>query len=45
MQAVDATTGEVIAESLDGAPMPVPDDPTAIIQVNTGVRIKGEAHA
>jgi cytochrome b6-f complex iron-sulfur subunit len=45
MQAVDADTGEVIVESLDGEPMPVPEDPTAIIQVNTGVRIKGEAHA
>jgi cytochrome b6-f complex iron-sulfur subunit len=45
MQAVDANTGEVIVESLDGEPMPVPDDPNAVIQVNTGIRIKGETHA
>lgn len=44
MQAVDPNTGAVIVESLDGAPMPIPADPNAIIQVNTGVRIKGEPH-
>ena len=44
MQAVDPNTGAVLVESLDGEPMPIPADPNAIIQVNTGVRIKGTPH-
>jgi cytochrome b6-f complex iron-sulfur subunit len=43
LQAVDAN-GNVIAESTDGQPMPVPNDPEAIIRVDTGKRIQGEPH-
>jgi hypothetical protein len=45
MQAIDPNTGEVVAESQDGTPMPVPPDANAIIQVNTGVKIVGDPHA
>jgi cytochrome b6-f complex iron-sulfur subunit len=45
MQAVDSTTGEILVESSDGTPMPLPDDPNAVIQVDTGKRIKGQPHA
>jgi len=45
MQIIDPETGDVIAESLDGKPLPLPDDPKAIIQVDTGKRIKGDPHA
>jgi cytochrome b6-f complex iron-sulfur subunit len=43
IQAVDAD-GNVIAESSDGQPMPVPNNPDAIIRVDTGKRIQGEPH-
>jgi cytochrome b6-f complex iron-sulfur subunit len=45
VRAVDPASGEVLAESLDGEPLPVPDDPDALIQVDTGQRIMGERHA
>lgn len=45
MQAVDPNTGNVLAESSDGSPMPLPNDPNAVIQVNTGQRVKGNPHA
>lgn len=45
IQAVDPNTGEVIAEASNGEPLPVPDKPDAVIQVDTGSRIKGETHA
>jgi cytochrome b6-f complex iron-sulfur subunit len=45
MQSVDPVTGEVLAESADGQPLPVPSDPAAIIQVNTGKKIVGKPHA
>ena len=45
MQAVDPDTGNILAESSDGSPMPVPDDPNAVIQVNTGQRVKGKPQA
>lgn len=45
MRAVDPNTGNVLAESSDGSPMPLPNDPNAVIQVNTGQRVKGNPHA
>jgi cytochrome b6-f complex iron-sulfur subunit len=42
LQAVDPVSGEVLAESSDGSPMPLPDDPNVLIKVNTGMRIPGE---
>ncbi len=45
MQAVDPATGDVLAQTPDdGGPMPLPDNPEAVIQVNTGSRITGKAH-
>jgi cytochrome b6-f complex iron-sulfur subunit len=45
MQAVDPQSGAILAESTDGSPLEVPDNPNALIQVDTGQRIKGETHA
>lgn len=45
VQAVDANTGEVIEESADGSPLPVPGDANAIIRIDTGRRVNGEVHA
>jgi cytochrome b6-f complex iron-sulfur subunit len=45
VQAVDPNTEQVIAESTDGTPLPVPDQPDAVIRVDTGKRIQGEVHA
>ncbi|MGW8249041.1 MAG: QcrA and Rieske domain-containing protein [Anaerolineales bacterium] len=45
MQVVDSTTGEVLAESVDGQPLPVPENPNAVFLVDTGRRIRGEPHA
>ena len=42
---VNPDTGEVLAESADGGPLPVPEDPDTLIQVDTGQRIIGERHA
>jgi len=44
VQALDPNTGEVIAESTDGTPMPVPDNPDALINVDTGQKINGQPH-
>jgi len=42
---VDEMTGEVLAETPeDGGPVPIPDDPNAIVQIDTGKRITGETH-
>lgn len=45
VQAVDPNTGDILAETSDGQPMPLPEDPNAIIQVNTGQRVRGEPKA
>ena len=45
VQAVDPNSGEVITESTDGSPLKVPDQPDAIIRVDTGKRIHGQVHA
>ena len=44
VQAVDPDSGEVLAESADGGPLPIPS-PNVIIRVDTGRRITGEHHA
>lgn len=45
VQAVDPNTGEVLSESVDGKPLPIPDDPNVIIRVDTGRRVNGDRHA
>lgn len=45
VQVVDPETGEVLAEALNGEPLDIPDNPNAVIQVDTGRRIQGEAKA
>ncbi|MFM8322008.1 MAG: ubiquinol-cytochrome c reductase iron-sulfur subunit [Chloroflexota bacterium] len=45
IQAVDPNSGDVLAESTDGTPMPVPGNPEALIRVDTGKRVQGEPHA
>jgi cytochrome b6-f complex iron-sulfur subunit len=42
VQAVDPATNEVIVESSDGEPLPVPEDADVIIKVDTGQRIQGD---
>ena len=44
VQAVDPDSGEVLAESTDGSPLPIPS-PNVVIRVDTGRRITGEQHA
>ena len=44
MPLVDPATEEVLAESTDGKPLPVPADSAAIIRVDTGRRINGDPH-
>lgn len=45
VRVVDPETGNVLAEAPEGEPLPVPDNPNALIQVDTGRRIMGERHA
>lgn len=45
IEIVDETSGEVIAQSENGEPLPLPDNPNAVIRVDTGKRIKGQPHA
>jgi len=45
VQAVDPVSGEVLAESTTGEALPVPDQPDAIIRVDTGRRVTGSVHA
>lgn len=44
VQAVDAG-GQVLAESSDGTPMQVPNNPDAFIRIDTGKRVQGKPHA
>ncbi|MFC1878846.1 ubiquinol-cytochrome c reductase iron-sulfur subunit [Chloroflexota bacterium] len=44
VQAVDPATGEVLAESTDGKPLPLPDNPDVEIRVDTGKRVSGNPH-
>ena len=45
VQAVDPLSGEVLAEAEEGQPMPLPDNPDALIRVDTGRKVVGERHA
>ncbi len=42
IQAVDPATGEILAEARDGEPLLLPDKTDALIQVDTGSRVKGQ---
>jgi len=44
---IEAEDGTVLAETdlVTGAPLPVPDDPNALVRVDTGERIIGKRHA
>jgi len=44
MQALDPATGKVLAETKGNNPMPLPNDPKVLIQVNTGDLIRGTPH-
>lgn len=45
MKVVDPTTGEVLAQTPEaGGPVPLPANPDAVVQVDTGSRIIGKAH-
>ncbi|MFN2196560.1 MAG: ubiquinol-cytochrome c reductase iron-sulfur subunit [Anaerolineales bacterium] len=44
VQAVNPDTGEVLYESVDGNPLPVPDDPNVVIRVDTGRLVRGQRH-
>lgn len=42
---VDGETGEVLAQTPeDGSPIPVPDNPNAVVKIDTGNKILGEVH-
>jgi hypothetical protein len=46
MQVVDPTSGEVLAQTDEsGDPLPIPDNPEAIVRVDTGARIRGQTHS
>ncbi len=45
IQIVDQGSGEVIAQSENGEPLPLPENANAIVRVDTGKRIKGAPHA
>lgn len=45
IQIVDEKTGEVLSETpQDGSPIPLPDQPDAVVIVDTGKKILGEPH-
>jgi cytochrome b6-f complex iron-sulfur subunit len=44
VQVVDPNTGEVLNEAPEGTPLSIPNNPDAIIRVDTGQRIKGQQH-
>ncbi len=45
MEVVDPASGEILAQTPDsGEAMPLPADPDAVIRVDTGKRIIGQAH-
>jgi cytochrome b6-f complex iron-sulfur subunit len=44
VQVVDPN-GNVLAESSEAAPLPLPDNPEAILRVDTGQRLNGKPHA
>lgn len=44
IQIVDANSGEVLAESDEPGPLAVPENPDAVLRVDTGQRINGKLH-
>jgi cytochrome b6-f complex iron-sulfur subunit len=44
VQVVDPNTGDVLAEAQEGTPLSIPNNPDAIIRVDTGQRIQGQQH-
>jgi cytochrome b6-f complex iron-sulfur subunit len=45
VQVVDPDTNQVLAETNEqGDPLPLPDNPNAIVKVETGKKIKGKNH-
>lgn len=44
VQAVDPETGEILAETNGSEPLSLPDNPDAIIRIDTGQRVLGERH-
>lgn len=45
IEVIDANSGDVLAKTDEaGNPLPLPDNPNAIIRVNTGKRIQGKPH-
>jgi cytochrome b6-f complex iron-sulfur subunit len=44
---IESPDGQVLSvtDPVSGEPVPVPDDPNAIVKVDTGKRIQGERHA
>jgi cytochrome b6-f complex iron-sulfur subunit len=45
IQVVDPDNGDVLAEAPQGQPLPLPDNPNAVIRVDTGSRVQGQPHA
>ena len=45
LRAVDPETNQVLAQAEIVEPLQLPDNPNAVIQVDTGLRIQGQAHA
>lgn len=45
VEIVDPQSGEVLSESTDGQPLPVPDNPDAIVRIDTGRKVVGQTHA
>jgi cytochrome b6-f complex iron-sulfur subunit len=45
VQLVDPNTDAVLAESTDGEPLRVPEDPNFIVRVATGQRVNGKPHS
>lgn len=43
--AVNQDTGEIVAETDNGAPLPVPDGSNIVIEVDTGKKFRGKPHA
>ena len=44
IQLVDPDSGDLIAEAVAGEPLPLPDNPNAVIRVDTGRKNTGERH-
>ncbi len=45
VQVVDPASGAVLAESADGSPVSMPENPDAVIRIDTGKRVQGQRKA